>query len=133
MATTPQYAATPGRANVQVSTANTAIDGTGGASIVTVVAGTANGRRIRRVGVTGAVAAGVANRISFFISTDNGTTNRFLCDVALSAATVSATIRGQYAEVPELVGLILTGTTHLLRAATHVAQATNIDAEYGDL
>jgi hypothetical protein len=131
MATNPQYAATPGRANVQVSTANTGIDGTG--TLVTVVAGTANGRRIRRVAVTGAVATGAANMIRFFISTDNGTTNRFLCDVALAAATVSATVRGQYAEVPECVGLILQGTSTLLRAATHVAQNTNIDAEYADL
>lgn len=133
MAANPQYAATPGRANVQVSAALTAIDGSGGASIVTVVAGTANGRRIRRVAVTGAAAAGVANMIRFFISTDNGTTNRFLCDVALPAATVSATVRGQYAEVPELAGLLLQGTTTLLRASTHVAQATNVDAEFADL
>lgn len=131
MATTPQYAATPGRGQAQVTAANTAIDGTG--TLVTVVAGTATGRRIRRVAVTGAVATGVANRISFFISTDNGTTNRFLCDVLLSAATVSATVRGQYAEVPELVGLVLQGTNTLLRAATHVAQATNVDAEFADL
>jgi hypothetical protein len=131
MATAPQYAATPGRANVQVTAANTAIDGSG--TIVTVVAGTANGRRIRRVSVTGAVATGAANRISFYISTDNGTTNRFLCDVALPAATVSATVRGQYAEIPECVGLILQGTSTLLRAATHVAQNTNVDAEYADL
>jgi hypothetical protein len=131
MAAAPQYAATPGRAQAQVTAANTAIDGTG--TIVTVVAGTAAGRRLRRVAVTGAVATGVANMIRFFISTDNGATNRFLCDVALSAATVSATARGQYAEVPELVGLILDGTNHLLRAAPHVAQATNIDTEYADL
>lgn len=131
MATTPQYAATPGRASAQVTAANTAIDGTG--TLVTVAAGTTAGRRIRRVAVTGAVAAGSANRISFFISTDNGTTNRFLCDVLLSAATISATVRGQYAEVPELAGLLLQGTNTLLRAATHVAQATNIDAEFADL
>jgi hypothetical protein len=131
MATTPQYAATPGRANVQVSAANTAIDGTG--TIVTVVAGTVDGRRVRRVAVTGAVATGLANRISFFISTDNGSTNRFLCDVLLSAATVSGTVRGQYAEIPELVGVVLQGTSTLLRAATHVAQATNVDCEYADL
>lgn len=131
MATNPQYAAPPGRANVQVSTANTNIDGTG--TIATVVAGTANGRRVRRVAVTGAVSAGSANMIRFFISTDNGTTNRFLCDVALSAATVSATVRGQYAEVPELVGLMLQGTSTLLRAATNNAQATNVDCEYADL
>lgn len=131
MATNPQYAATPGRANIQVTAANTGIDGTG--TLVTVVAGTANGRRVRRVAVTGAVATGAANMIRFFISTDNGTTNRFLCDVALSAATVSATVRGQYAEVPELVGLMLQGTSTLLRASTHVAQATNVDCDYADL
>lgn len=131
MAANPQYAATPGRALAQVTAANTGIDGTG--TLVTVVAGTANGRRIRRVAVTGAVAAGVANMIRFFISTDNGATNRFLCDVPLAAATVSATVRGQYAEVPELAGLLLQGTTTLLRAATHVAQASNIDAEFADL
>jgi hypothetical protein len=131
MANTPQYAATPGRALVQVTAVNAAIDGSG--TLVTVVAGTANGRRLRRVAVTGAVATGLANRISFFISTDNGTTNRFLCDVTLPAATVSATVRGQYAEVPELAGLILQGATTLLRASPHINQAANIDCEYGDL
>ena len=133
MATNPQYAATPGRANVAASTtANTAIDGTG-SNFVSVVSGTANGRRIRRVAVTGAASTGVANSIRFFISLDSGTTKRFLCDVLLAAATISQTVRGQYAEVPELVGLILQGTTTQLLITNSTTQATNVDCEYADL
>jgi hypothetical protein len=131
MATAPQYAATPGRTNVQTSSSNTNIDGTG--TIVTVVAGTANGRRIRRVAVTGAVGTGLANSIRFYISTDSGSTNRFLCDVLLSASTVSATVLGQYSEVPALAGVVLQSSGTLLRVSGAIAQATNIDCEYADL
>lgn len=129
MATNPQYAATPGRASVQVSTANTNSDG--GGTLVTVVAGTTNGRRVRRVAVSGAQA--LANRIHFYISMNNGTANQFLCDVLLPASTPSSTVRASYVEVPELVGMMLQNSNTLLRAATHLAQTTNIDCEYADL
>ena len=132
MATNPQYAATPGRASVAASTtANTGVDGTG--TFATVVSGTANGRRIRRVAVSGAAATGTANSIRFFISPDTGTTKRFLCDVLLAAATPSSTVRAQYAEVPELVGLILQGTATQILVANNTGQATNVDCEYADL
>ena len=131
MATNPQYAATPGRANVV--TGGTASTDMSGSSTTSVVSGTANGRRIRRVAVSQGVTSAVATTVRFFISLDSGTTKRFLCDVALSAATISNTVRGQYAEVPELVGLILQGTTTQLSAGTFQGQATNVDCEYADL
>jgi hypothetical protein len=132
MATNPQYAATPGRANV--ATGSTAATDMTGSSTTAVVSGTANGRRIRRVAVSHNTApTSNANVVRFFISLDSGTTKRFLCDVALSAATISATVRGQYAEVPELVGLILQGTTTQLYAGPYAAQSQVVDCEYADL
>jgi hypothetical protein len=130
MATNPQYAATPGRNTITFinTEANTASDGTG--TTKELVAGTAAGRRIRRVACSRAAAA---NRVHFYISLDSGTTKRFLVDVLMPAATPSATVRHSYVEVPELVGLILAGTGHRLYAATHLGQDLNIDAEYADL
>ncbi len=132
MASTPIYFTTPGTANVQVSVAN--------ASVVTyttgqqVLAGTAAGRRISRVRVAHVLdTAPSANKVSFWISTDNGTTKRFLCDVLLGTpGAPSATVRDGYAEVPELVGKVLAGTTNILYATSWIAQAANIDVEYND-
>lgn len=128
MATSPQYAATPGRTNIGLSSANTASDGSG--SLVQMVAGSANGRRIRRVAVS---LASSSNRIHFYISPDGGTTKRFLCDVLLPGSSPGASARAAYAEVPELVGVILANANAILYAATHVAQPANVDCEYADL
>jgi hypothetical protein len=136
MATSAIYFTTPGQAQTQVTTLNAAVDGTGtiGTNMIQVLAGSTNGRRISRVRCIHALAtAASANKISFFVSYDNGTTKRFLCDVALAAiGALSATQRGGYAEVPELVGKVLIGTTAILYAACWISQAANIDVEYND-
>lgn len=136
MATAALYFTTPGQASTQALNANTAVDGTGtvGTNMMQLVAGTAAGRRISRVRCIHAIAtAPSANKVTFFVSYDNGTTKRFLCDVALaSGSALSATVRSVYAEVPELVGKVLQGTTAILYAAVWIAQAANIDVEYND-
>ena len=132
MATTPIYFTTPGVANVQVTAANASV-----ATYTTgqqVLVGTASGRRISRVRVAHAIdAAPSSNKVSFWISTDNGTTKRFVCDGLLGTpGASSATVRVGYAEVPELVGKVLFGTTNILYATSWIAQAANIDVEYND-
>jgi len=135
MATTAQYAAQPNLEISQVTTANTARDGTG--TIVTVATGPATaaaagvGERITRVVVqaTGTTTAGV---IRFFISLDNGTTNRLICEKLVSAVTPSTTVSAFRIEVNELVGLVLPGGgAALLRASTNNTETFNILVESG--
>jgi hypothetical protein len=135
MATTAQYAAQPNLEISQVTTANTARDGTG--TIVTVATGPATaaaagvGERITRVVVqaTGTTTAGV---IRFFISLDNGTTNRLICEKLVSAVTPSTTVSAFRIEVNELVGMVLPGGgAALLRASTNNTETFNILVESG--
>jgi hypothetical protein len=131
MSTTALYFTTPGQAQVQVSTANTALDGTG--TLVQLVAGSSNGRRIARVRAASAVATPAAQKLTFFESTDGGATKRFLCDALLaSSSAASATVRSVYTEVPELVGKVLGNVNNVLYVAAWIAQAANVTAEYND-
>jgi hypothetical protein len=137
MSSSALYYTTPGVAQVALSVANTNLDGATG-TYVQVVASSANGRRIARVRCTTAITgASAANKITFFESNDGGATKRFLCDCAVQAAAItpSATVRSAYAEVPELVGMVLANATlgnNQLYAATWIAQATNIKVEFND-
>jgi hypothetical protein len=132
MATAAIYFTTPGAANIQVSTANASV--VTATTVVSLLVGTAAGRRISRVRVAHCLdTAPSANKVSFWISTDNGVTKRFLCDVLLGVpGAPSATVRAAYAEVPELVGKVLFGTTNILYASSWIAQAANVDIEYND-
>lgn len=110
------------------ATANTNLDGTG--TITQVAAGVAApGKRIARATVS-AAGATASNRMSFFLSVDNGSTWKFFCDVLIPSASVSSTVRAPAVDVPELAGVLLTGTTHLLGAAPHAAQVQNVTIEW---
>lgn len=135
MATTAQFTAQPTIDIAQVSTANTNRDGTG--TLVTIASGpsasAANGvgKRVNRVTVaaTGTTTAGV---IRFYISTDNGTTNRLICERLVTAITPSTSVAVFRAEIGELVGLMLVGGGNcLLRASTNNAETFNIMVESG--
>jgi hypothetical protein len=137
MATTAQFTAQPIIDIAQVSTANTNRDGSG--TLVTVASGpsatAANGvgKRINRVTVT-ATGTTTAGAIRFYISTDNGTTNRMICERLVTAVTPSTSIAVFRIEVPELVGLMLVGGGNcLLRASTNNAETFNIMVESGTL
>lgn len=122
MATNPNYASTPRNAVAQISAANTNRDGTG--TIVTVIAGAANGTRVDDITIvaTGTTTAGM---VRLFLSLDNGTTNRLLREIPVTAATPSGTVQAFRAELFDL-GIILPNATALLRAATHNAEAFNV-------
>lgn len=135
MATTAQFTAQPTIDIAQVSAANTNRDGTG--TLVTIASGpsasAANGvgKRVNRVTVaaTGTTTAGV---IRFYISTDNGTTNRLICERLVTAITPSTSVAVFRAEIGELVGLVLVGGGNcLLRASTNNAETFNIMVESG--
>jgi hypothetical protein len=137
MATTAQYTTQPIINYGQVSTQNTNRDGTG--TIVTIVtgpsatAGAGVGERINRV-IVEATGTTIAGMVRFFLSLDNGTTNRLIVEKPVAAITVGASTAGFRTEVPELVGLILPGGGQaLLRASTHNAETFNIIVESGRL
>jgi hypothetical protein len=122
MATAAQYAATSRAAVAQVTAANTARDGTG--TIVTVMAGASTGSRVDdiRIQATGTVTAGV---VRLFLSLDNGTTNRLLREILVTATTPSTTVEAWSASLTNL-GILLPSTTALLRASTNNAETFNI-------
>lgn len=137
MATTAQYTAQPILEHVQISTANTNRDGTGTMGTIctgpNTTAGVGVGKRIFRITVQATVTT-TAGVVRFFISTDNGTTKRMICEKIVPAITPSTTIPAWRVEVPELVGLIIPGGTgNILYASTNNAETFNIICESGTL
>ena len=137
MATTAQFTAQPTIDISQISSANTNRDGTG--TLVTISSGPSTaaangvGKRINRV-VIQATGTTTTNVVRFYISVDNGTTNRLICEKLISAITPSTSIAAFRSEVTELVGLMLVGGGNcLLRASTNNAETYNIIVESGTL
>jgi len=133
MATTAQYSTAPTIDVSQVTTANTARDGSG--TTVEIAAGPTSasasgvGKRITGVLIqaTGTTTAGM---IRFFVSVDGGTTKRLIDEVLVAAITPSATTQAFQANAAGLVGLILPGqvssNTQKLYAATEKSETFNI-------
>jgi|688.fasta_scaffold137063_2 hypothetical protein len=137
MATSAQFTAQPILEYVQISTANTNRDGTGTLGTVctgpNTSAGNGVGKRIFRVVVqsTGTTTAGV---VRFFISNDNGSSIRMVCEKIVPAVTPSTTVAAWRTEVAELVGMILPGGTgNILYASTNNAETFNVICESGTL
>ena len=135
MATSAQYTAQPNLEYSQLTTANTARDGTG--TIVNIASGPAAaagvgvGERITKVTVTatGTTTAGV---IRFFLSLDSGSTNRLILEKLVPAITPSTSVSVFRMEVAELVGMVLPGGgTVVLRAATNNSETFNVVVESG--
>jgi hypothetical protein len=133
MATTAQYTAEPIVEVSQVSAANTARDGSGTLVDVCVAPAIAPapgvGKRIQRVTLSraGTTAASV---VTFFYTTDGGTTNRLICEVAVPAYTASNTAAQIEVYVPQLVGFTLPGDLSgntKIRAAVTIAVASPIN------
>lgn len=126
MATTPKYADSAAIGMGQVSTANTARDGTG--TIATIYTAPANGAVVKRVRVvaTGTTTAGM---VRLFLH--DGTNTRLLAELDVPAVTVSAT---QAAHVNEFVfdDLVLPSNSWSVRAATHNAETFNVFAFAGE-
>jgi len=133
MATTAQYSTAPTIDVSQISTANTARDGSGTtveiAAGPTTAAGSGVGKRILGVllQATGTTTAGT---IRFFISVDGGTTKRLIEEVSVIAVTPTATSVAWSGSSPGLIGLTLPGqvssNTQKLYASTEKAETFNV-------
>lgn len=122
MASSPNYAASPSNgALAQISTANTARDGTG--TLGTVFTAGASGGRVDKLLIQ-AAGTTTAGMVRLFI--DNGAgAIRLVKEVPVLAITPSATIPAWQAEVTFDIGLELQANA-ILKASTHNAEAFNV-------
>lgn len=131
MATAPSYASTPKCSIGQISTANTARDGTG--TIGTVFTAGSSGSRIDAIDIkaTGTTTAGM---IRLFIH--DGTNARLLTELPVVALTPSATLPAWEAHLNtnsmSQVLPIVIPTGYSLRASTNNAETFNVIAMGGD-
>jgi len=131
MASVPSYASTPKCSIGQISTANTARDGTG--TIGTVFTAGSSGSRIDAIDIkaTGTTTAGA---IRLFIH--DGTNARLLTELPVVAITPSATLPSWEAQLNtnsmSQVLPIVIPTGYSLRASTNNAETFNVIAMGGD-
>ena len=129
MAVSPNFAATPRCAVGQVTTANTARDGTG--TIATIMPAGANGSRIDqiRVQATGTTTAGV---VRLFIH--DGTNARLFRELLVAAVTPSTTVEAFSVALDlSAAGLaLMLPSGFSLRASTNNAETFNVFAIGGD-
>ena len=112
-----------------ISTANTNRDGTG--TITSVATGVAAGTKVFEV-VVQATATTTAGMVRLFLSTDSGSTWKLFDEVAIAAATPSATVKGQRVSTT-YANLILANSSTVIGASTHNAEAFNVVVLAGDL
>lgn len=127
MADSPAFAVTPRLAAVNIATANTNRDGTG--TVATLITGAATGTRIAEIVVQarGTTTAGMV-RVFLF----DGTTYRFLDEISVAAATVSATVKGTRVSTA-YNNLILPNASWSIVVATHNAESIDVIAFGADL
>lgn len=131
MTTTANYASTPRCAMAQVTTANTARDGTG--TIATVFTAGSSGSRIERIIVeaTGTTTAGM---VRLFIN--DGSNSRLYFEIPIPAVTPSGTVAAANASVntfstPTIMPIVIP-SGFSLRASTNNAETFNVIAIGGD-
>ena len=113
------YASTPRAALGQVSTANTARDGTG--TLATILTAGSNGTRIDdiKIQATGTTTAGV---VRLFLH--DGTNARLFAEILVSAVTPSTTVEAWSATLLNQAIVIPSGWS--LRASTNNAETFNL-------
>lgn len=129
MATNPQFVNTPRIETVNVSSAVTAIDGTG--TITTLIQGQTGGTRVLEIVVKGAATSAAAN-LNLFLSVDSGSTWRLFDTISVTAVTTgntTPTFRGR----TTYANLVLFSSAHRVGVTTTIAQSTNVIALGGDL
>jgi hypothetical protein len=127
MATQPAFATTPRIGMGQVSTANTNRDGSG--TLVDIITGVAAGTRIAEV-VVNATVTTTAGMVRLYLF--DGTNNRLFDEVAIAAATPSASVKATRVSVT-YANLVLPSASWKLKASTHNAEAINVIALGADL
>jgi hypothetical protein len=129
MANTPSFIGTPRLSTVNVSTANTAIDGTG--TITELIVGASTGTRVLEINAQ-ATATTAAALVNIFITTDGGSTWRLFDQITISAATPSNTVKGNR-NIATYANLVLPNANTRLGVTTSISQSTNVIALAGDL
>jgi len=128
MADFPQFIKTPVIGSVNLTAANTALDGTG--TINTLAQGATGGTRVVEI-VVKAAATSAAAQIGIFLSIDSGTTWRLSDQIAVTAVTVSSTV-ASFRASRSYGNLCLADATHRIGVTTTIAQSTNIQALGGN-
>lgn len=129
MASIPNFTSTARLTASAVSAANTGRDGTG--TIVSLISGVAAGTKVFEVDVQMTVTS-TAGMVRLYLSSDSGASWKLFDEVAIAAATVSASVKGT--RVSTLYSnLILPSSAHALGASTHNAEASVVTVMAGDL
>lgn len=127
MAASPAFAVTPRISSVNVATANANRDGTG--TVATLITGVAAGTRIAEI-VAQARVTTTAGMVRVFLH--DGTTFYLFDEIAISAATVSASVKGTRVSV-SYANLILPSASWSVRVSTHNAESIDVTALGADL
>lgn len=128
MATSPVFAVIPRIGMAELSAANANRDGTTG-TYVDVIVGASTGTRIAEIVVQASVTT-TAGMVRLFIT--NGVTTRMFDEVTVTAATVSATVKGTRLSTT-YNNLILPNASWKIIASTHNANNINVFALGADL
>jgi len=129
MASTPSFTSTPRVGVANVSAANTNRDGSG--TITALITGAAAGTKITSIAAQAAVTS-TAGMVRIFLTTDAGSTWRLFDELAIAAATVSASVKGTRISAT-YTDLVLPDANHRLGCTTHNAESINVVALGGDL
>ena len=131
MATSPAFAVTPRIASVNVATANTNRDGTG--TVATLITGASTGTRVAEL-VCQAKVTTTAGMVRVFLhdATGGGSTYYFFDEVAIAAATVSASVKGTRVSTT-YANLVLPNANWSVRVSTHNAESIDVTALGADL
>lgn len=129
MASSPSFISTPVIGLATLSASNTNLNGTG--TITTVVTGATSGTRVLEI-VVQCAANSASALINVFVSTDSGATWKLFDQISVNSATVSGTDKAYRTSV-SYNNLVLKDSTHLIGAASTVAQNTNVFALGGNL
>jgi len=127
MATSPAFAVTPRIASVNIATANTNRDGTG--TVATLITGAATGTRVAEIVIKARVTT-TAGQVRVFLH--DGTTFYFFDEIAVAAATVSASVQGTRVST-SYANLILPSASWSVRVSTHNAESIDVTALGADL
>lgn len=142
MATTAQFVAQPVIDMAQIGTANPNRDGSGSTVLIcsgpTFAAAPGIGKRITR-GVIQGVTANSAGVVRFYLSNDGGTNKTLFTEKQTVLYNFLPLVPGVRTDVPELVGLVLSGASGIngplcqLYASTQLGNSYNIIIESGVL
>jgi hypothetical protein len=127
MATNPSFISTARLGVASVSSANTAIDGTG--TITDLITGVAAGTRVLEIAAQ-CSATSAAALVNLFIY--DGTTWTLFDQITISAATSSNTVKANRNNAT-YVNLVLPSASWKIGCTTTIAQATRVYAFGGDL